>query len=154
MFASVGSTSLFLHAHHSAQRGWKKQAHKHLKTTLLCFFIVQIWVTSVTLTWTSVVNVKCVYLCVRHTAVWCNVASLCSLSPQHIEECCGWLNQKLTDLNAEQYHIVHQHQEQVRLPLYRATPDVLARGEKHRKLLNLWINVRLSVSIGPMQPQV
>lgn len=35
-----------------------------------------------------------------------------SLSPQHIEECCGWLNQKLTDLNAEQYHIVHQHQEQ------------------------------------------
>lgn len=35
-----------------------------------------------------------------------------SFSPQHIEECCSWLNQKLTDLNAEQYHIVHQHQEQ------------------------------------------
>lgn len=39
---------------------------------------------------------------------------LCSFSPQHIEECCGWLRQKLDELNKEQYHIVHQHQEQVR----------------------------------------
>lgn len=38
----------------------------------------------------------------------------CSLSPQHIEECCGWLRQKLDELNKEQDHIVHQHQEQVR----------------------------------------
>uniref|UniRef100_A0A3Q3XM66 Glycogen debranching enzyme n=1 Tax=Mola mola TaxID=94237 RepID=A0A3Q3XM66_MOLML len=35
-----------------------------------------------------------------------------SSSPQHIEECCGWLRQKLDELNEEQYHIVHQHQEQ------------------------------------------
>uniref|UniRef100_A0A674P8Z8 Glycogen debranching enzyme n=1 Tax=Takifugu rubripes TaxID=31033 RepID=A0A674P8Z8_TAKRU len=35
-----------------------------------------------------------------------------SFSPQHIEECCGWLRQKLDELNKEQYHIVHQHQEQ------------------------------------------
>ncbi|XP_070775031.1 glycogen debranching enzyme [Enoplosus armatus] len=35
-----------------------------------------------------------------------------SSSPQHIEECCGWLRQKLNELNAEQHHIVHQHQEQ------------------------------------------
>ncbi|XP_035993698.1 glycogen debranching enzyme isoform X1 [Fundulus heteroclitus] len=35
-----------------------------------------------------------------------------SSSPQHIEESCGWLKQRLTELNKEQYHIVHQHQEQ------------------------------------------
>lgn len=35
-----------------------------------------------------------------------------SSSPQHIDECCGWLKQKLIELNEEQYHIVHQHQEQ------------------------------------------
>ncbi|XP_038574852.1 glycogen debranching enzyme isoform X2 [Micropterus salmoides] len=35
-----------------------------------------------------------------------------SSSPQHIEECCGWLRQKLNELNEEQHHIVHQHQEQ------------------------------------------
>ncbi|XP_023190606.1 glycogen debranching enzyme isoform X1 [Xiphophorus maculatus] len=35
-----------------------------------------------------------------------------SSSPQHIEECCGWLKQKLTEMNEEQYHIIHQHQEQ------------------------------------------
>nr|XP_033506767.1 amylo-alpha-1, 6-glucosidase, 4-alpha-glucanotransferase a isoform X1 [Epinephelus lanceolatus] len=35
-----------------------------------------------------------------------------SFSPQHIEECCGWLRQKLNELNDEQYHIIHQHQEQ------------------------------------------
>ncbi|XP_059200245.1 glycogen debranching enzyme [Centropristis striata] len=35
-----------------------------------------------------------------------------SSSPQHIEECCGWLRQKLEELNKEQYHTVHQHQEQ------------------------------------------
>ncbi|KAF7223093.1 glycogen debranching enzyme isoform X2 [Nothobranchius furzeri] len=35
-----------------------------------------------------------------------------SSSPQHIEECCGWLKQRLTELNEEQYQIVHQHQEQ------------------------------------------
>ncbi|XP_068196726.1 glycogen debranching enzyme isoform X1 [Antennarius striatus] len=35
-----------------------------------------------------------------------------SSSPEHIEECCGWLRQKLNDLNDEQVHIVHQHQEQ------------------------------------------
>ncbi|XP_053185673.1 glycogen debranching enzyme isoform X2 [Scomber japonicus] len=35
-----------------------------------------------------------------------------SASPQHIEDCCGWLKQKLDELNEEQYHIVHQHQEQ------------------------------------------
>ncbi|XP_067460936.1 glycogen debranching enzyme isoform X2 [Thunnus thynnus] len=33
-------------------------------------------------------------------------------SPQHIEDCCGWLRQKLDELNEEQYHIMHQHQEQ------------------------------------------
>uniref|UniRef100_A0A671UFH5 Glycogen debranching enzyme n=1 Tax=Sparus aurata TaxID=8175 RepID=A0A671UFH5_SPAAU len=33
-------------------------------------------------------------------------------SPQHIEECCGWLRQKLNELNDEQYQIVHQHEEQ------------------------------------------
>uniref|UniRef100_A0A668AN62 Glycogen debranching enzyme n=1 Tax=Myripristis murdjan TaxID=586833 RepID=A0A668AN62_9TELE len=33
-------------------------------------------------------------------------------SPQHIEECCGWLRQRLNELNGEQYHIMHQHQEQ------------------------------------------
>uniref|UniRef100_A0A7N6FJH7 Glycogen debranching enzyme n=1 Tax=Anabas testudineus TaxID=64144 RepID=A0A7N6FJH7_ANATE len=32
--------------------------------------------------------------------------------PQHIEECCGWLRQKLSDLNKEQLHIIQQHQEQ------------------------------------------
>uniref|UniRef100_A0A4W6G5M0 Glycogen debranching enzyme n=1 Tax=Lates calcarifer TaxID=8187 RepID=A0A4W6G5M0_LATCA len=36
-----------------------------------------------------------------------------SSSPQHIEECCGWLRQKLNELNDEQHHIIHQHQEQV-----------------------------------------
>lgn len=36
-----------------------------------------------------------------------------SFTPQHIEEACGWLRRKLEDLNKEQYHIVHQHQEQV-----------------------------------------
>ncbi|XP_056148989.1 glycogen debranching enzyme-like isoform X2 [Lampris incognitus] len=35
-----------------------------------------------------------------------------SSSPGHIEECCGWLTQRLNELNGEQYHIVHQHQEQ------------------------------------------
>uniref|UniRef100_A0A4W6G6Q2 Glycogen debranching enzyme n=1 Tax=Lates calcarifer TaxID=8187 RepID=A0A4W6G6Q2_LATCA len=35
-----------------------------------------------------------------------------SSSPQHIEECCGWLRQKLNELNDEQHHIIHQHQEQ------------------------------------------
>uniref|UniRef100_M3ZFB7 Glycogen debranching enzyme n=1 Tax=Xiphophorus maculatus TaxID=8083 RepID=M3ZFB7_XIPMA len=40
------------------------------------------------------------------------VPSLSSSSPQHIEECCGWLKQKLTEMNEEQYHIIHQHQEQ------------------------------------------
>ncbi|XP_029380341.1 glycogen debranching enzyme-like isoform X2 [Echeneis naucrates] len=35
-----------------------------------------------------------------------------SSSAQHIEECCGWLRQKLNELNEEQHHIVHQHQEQ------------------------------------------
>ncbi|KAM4623773.1 glycogen debranching enzyme isoform 2-T2 [Polymixia lowei] len=35
-----------------------------------------------------------------------------SSSPEHIEECCGWLRQKLNEMNGEQYHIVHQHQEQ------------------------------------------
>ncbi|XP_042353402.1 LOW QUALITY PROTEIN: glycogen debranching enzyme-like [Plectropomus leopardus] len=35
-----------------------------------------------------------------------------SSSPQHIEECCGWLRQKLNELNEEQHHIIHQHQEQ------------------------------------------
>ncbi|XP_008297524.1 glycogen debranching enzyme isoform X1 [Stegastes partitus] len=35
-----------------------------------------------------------------------------SSSPQHIEDCCGWLKQKLNELNEEQHHIMHQHQEQ------------------------------------------
>ncbi|KAM6918647.1 glycogen debranching enzyme [Xenentodon cancila] len=35
-----------------------------------------------------------------------------SFSPNHIEECCGWLKQRLNELNGEQHHIVHQHQEQ------------------------------------------
>ncbi|XP_062284498.1 glycogen debranching enzyme-like isoform X2 [Scomber scombrus] len=35
-----------------------------------------------------------------------------SSSPQHIEDCCGWFKQRLNELNEEQYHIVHQHQEQ------------------------------------------
>ncbi|KAK5606319.1 hypothetical protein CRENBAI_023544 [Crenichthys baileyi] len=35
-----------------------------------------------------------------------------SSSPQHIEECCGRLKQRLTQLNEEQYHIVQQHQKQ------------------------------------------
>uniref|UniRef100_A0A3P9IX22 Glycogen debranching enzyme n=1 Tax=Oryzias latipes TaxID=8090 RepID=A0A3P9IX22_ORYLA len=35
-----------------------------------------------------------------------------SSSPHHIEECCGWLRQRLNELNDEQKHIVHQHQEQ------------------------------------------
>lgn len=41
----------------------------------------------------------------------------CSSSPQHIEECCGWMRAKLNDLNKEQHHIVHQHQEQVSFTL-------------------------------------
>lgn len=43
------------------------------------------------------------------------IPSLYSSSPQHIEECCGWLRQKLNELNDEQYQIVHQHEEQVSL---------------------------------------
>ncbi|XP_060940670.1 glycogen debranching enzyme [Limanda limanda] len=35
-----------------------------------------------------------------------------SSSPQHIEECCDWLKQKLNQLNEEQNHIMKQHQEQ------------------------------------------
>ncbi|XP_037131537.1 glycogen debranching enzyme isoform X2 [Syngnathus acus] len=35
-----------------------------------------------------------------------------SFSPQHIEDCCHLLRQKLNQLNEEQLHIVHQHQEQ------------------------------------------
>ncbi|XP_069029313.1 glycogen debranching enzyme isoform X1 [Embiotoca jacksoni] len=35
-----------------------------------------------------------------------------SSSPQAIEECCAWLKQKLNELNQEQHHVVHQHQEQ------------------------------------------
>lgn len=35
-----------------------------------------------------------------------------SSSPEHMEECCGWFRKRLTQLNEEQYHIVHQHQEQ------------------------------------------
>ncbi|XP_077471646.1 glycogen debranching enzyme [Stigmatopora argus] len=35
-----------------------------------------------------------------------------SYSPQHIEEACQLLRQKLDQLNEEQNHIVHQHQEQ------------------------------------------
>ncbi|XP_058498944.1 glycogen debranching enzyme isoform X2 [Solea solea] len=35
-----------------------------------------------------------------------------SSSPSHIEECCDWLKEKIEALNAEQYHIVEQHQEQ------------------------------------------
>uniref|UniRef100_A0A8C7WWD4 Amylo-alpha-1, 6-glucosidase, 4-alpha-glucanotransferase a n=1 Tax=Oryzias sinensis TaxID=183150 RepID=A0A8C7WWD4_9TELE len=42
--------------------------------------------------------------------LWCRV--LHSSSPHHIEECCGWLRQRLNELNDEQKHIVHQHQEQ------------------------------------------
>lgn len=41
------------------------------------------------------------------------VTSPCSSSPQHIEDCCAWLRQKLIELNEEQNHIVHQHLEQV-----------------------------------------
>ncbi|XP_033960867.1 glycogen debranching enzyme isoform X2 [Pseudochaenichthys georgianus] len=35
-----------------------------------------------------------------------------SSTPQHIEECCGWLKQKLDALNEEQHQIMHQHHEQ------------------------------------------
>ncbi|KAL6104713.1 agl [Pungitius sinensis] len=35
-----------------------------------------------------------------------------SSSQQHIEECCGWLRQKLNELNEDQYNIMRQHQEQ------------------------------------------
>ncbi|XP_055359802.1 glycogen debranching enzyme isoform X4 [Betta splendens] len=35
-----------------------------------------------------------------------------SSSPQHIEECCDWLRQKLNELNAEHLQVVQQHQEQ------------------------------------------
>lgn len=37
-----------------------------------------------------------------------------SSSAEHVEECCGWLRQRLDELNKEQSSIVHQHQEQVR----------------------------------------
>ncbi|XP_017292357.1 glycogen debranching enzyme isoform X2 [Kryptolebias marmoratus] len=35
-----------------------------------------------------------------------------SSCPQHIEECCGRLKQRLNELNEEQYRMIHQHQEQ------------------------------------------
>ncbi|XP_041659129.1 glycogen debranching enzyme isoform X1 [Cheilinus undulatus] len=35
-----------------------------------------------------------------------------SSSPQHIDECCNWLRQKLNSMNEEQHHIMMQHQEQ------------------------------------------
>ncbi|CAL8347014.1 unnamed protein product [Merluccius merluccius] len=35
-----------------------------------------------------------------------------SRAPQHIQECCDSLKQRLNELNGQQYHIVHQHQEQ------------------------------------------
>uniref|UniRef100_A0A7N8XQX1 Amylo-alpha-1, 6-glucosidase, 4-alpha-glucanotransferase a n=1 Tax=Mastacembelus armatus TaxID=205130 RepID=A0A7N8XQX1_9TELE len=35
-----------------------------------------------------------------------------SFSPQHIEDCCGWLRQKLDEMNEEQYQIIQHHQEQ------------------------------------------
>ncbi|XP_060899776.1 glycogen debranching enzyme isoform X1 [Labrus mixtus] len=34
-----------------------------------------------------------------------------SPSPQHVEECCGWLREKLNALNEEQHEIMKQHQE-------------------------------------------
>lgn len=36
-----------------------------------------------------------------------------SSSPHHVEACCDWLRQKVTQLNDEQYHIMQQHMEQV-----------------------------------------
>ncbi|KAK7944592.1 hypothetical protein WMY93_000320 [Mugilogobius chulae] len=35
-----------------------------------------------------------------------------SSSAEHLEECCGWFRQRLTQLNEEQHKLVHQHQEQ------------------------------------------
>ncbi|XP_037537913.1 glycogen debranching enzyme [Nematolebias whitei] len=35
-----------------------------------------------------------------------------SSSPQHIEECCGRLEQRLSELNKEKYNMIQQHQEQ------------------------------------------
>uniref|UniRef100_A0A3Q3IKW1 Glycogen debranching enzyme n=1 Tax=Monopterus albus TaxID=43700 RepID=A0A3Q3IKW1_MONAL len=35
-----------------------------------------------------------------------------SFSPQHIEECCDLLRQKLVEMNEEQYRIIQHHQEQ------------------------------------------
>ncbi|XP_029970686.1 glycogen debranching enzyme isoform X1 [Salarias fasciatus] len=35
-----------------------------------------------------------------------------SSSSQHIDECCGWLRQRVNELNEEQRNVVNQHQEQ------------------------------------------
>ncbi|KAJ3594817.1 hypothetical protein NHX12_004122 [Muraenolepis orangiensis] len=35
-----------------------------------------------------------------------------SSAPQHIQDCCDSLKQRLNEVNGQQYHIVHQHQEQ------------------------------------------
>lgn len=68
-------------------------------------------------------------LCTTFLSVICfyviSPLSLYSSSPQHIEECCGWLRQKLVELNEEQYHIVHQHQEQVRLSVFYCHTAIL-----------------------------
>ncbi|XP_056267041.1 glycogen debranching enzyme-like [Pseudoliparis swirei] len=34
-----------------------------------------------------------------------------SSAPQHVEECCGWLREKLNELNEEQHAIMQQHLE-------------------------------------------
>lgn len=52
----------------------------------------------------------------------------CSSSPQHVEECCGWMRAKLNDLNKEQHHIVHQHQEQVSFTLTKHQAGSLLNG--------------------------
>uniref|UniRef100_A0A8C4D5M3 Glycogen debranching enzyme n=1 Tax=Dicentrarchus labrax TaxID=13489 RepID=A0A8C4D5M3_DICLA len=48
----------------------------------------------------------------------CKVSASVRHRTAHIEECCGWLRQKLNELNDEQYHIMHQHQEQSVLILF------------------------------------
>lgn len=66
------------------------------------------------------------YHCKDIVMVLFNVASPYSYSPQHIEDCCGWLRQKLNELNEEQHHIMQQHQDQVGLSvIYHQTGFLL-----------------------------
>lgn len=75
--------------------------------------------------WSSHVYCVNIYPCTDRVLSPSSPISVSSSSPQHIEECCGWLKNKLEQLNEEQNHIVQTHQDQVKLSGYWTWYNVL-----------------------------